>query len=188
MTNLSSPITKGKKMKNVIFIITMVAVVGCYDSTDTDSDMDTETSVEDAGISSDSASNGDADAGDAGVEGDADAGDADIEQEWEMPCTHNRCYCDTSDPSHKVFRCCIEGHQGWYWGRYTCDTQSTCVTGESGAYTGCSSTEELDSEAYCPAHIFCAGNTIVQCGGKILEVCTNEKPCQKAGTTVQCAS
>jgi hypothetical protein len=39
MANTSSSVTKGKKMKNVIFIITMVFSIGCYD-TDTDTDQD----------------------------------------------------------------------------------------------------------------------------------------------------
>jgi hypothetical protein len=123
-------------MKNVIFIITMFAVVGCYDSTDLDtdtveSDIDTATEFEDTEAGSETT------AGDVGIELDGGV-DSDIEQVWEMPCKHNMCYCDISDPNHKAFRCCIEGDNGWYWGHYICTQASVCVwSGSAHDSSGC---------------------------------------------------
>lgn len=143
-------------MKNVIFIVTMFAVIGCYDAeTDSDTEYDTDTyensetdsytDKTDSETESNSAVETETES-ETVTEEEEDAGivsdtDTDTDQTFELPCKHNMCYCDLSDPEHKYFRCCIEGRDGWYWGLYICTGNSTCLwSGDTNDSSGCATT------------------------------------------------
>lgn len=100
-------------MKNTIFVTMMIVTVGCYDSTD--SDTDTEYNTDDsetiAEIESDTA--------------------------LEIDCVYdgkgyavNSCLCATGATSYDHYACCEKTANGFGWKWYVCSTGPTNVTGK----------------------------------------------------------